>query len=176
MKKSDSKIMIEKDNVVVIFKDLTTDDDILDFLKEGENPIYDIQVTIYSQEEKIAQYKLGYEWSIGTTKFHHFVSKFVINPEYRKQFLIEGGWDGKIEYTTPVGYRINPVCKKGIEMINGIKNNKLRFKHFTNLKTGGIDGYSRLKLEQLQEIIPQNIIEQILHKDLDENLTINCLR
>jgi len=176
LEESESKIIIEKESITIIFQDLTSEDDILDMLKDGDELTYDIKILVYNQNEKIAQYRLEYDWSIGTARFHHFVSKFLINPDYRRQFIIEGEWEEKLEYTTPTGYRINPICRKGIDEINRMKNTQLRFKHFANLKTGGVDGFSRLKFETLHKMIPQRIIDQIKTEEMDESMTLNCLR
>ena len=50
-------------------------------------------------------------------------------------------------------------CLNGINRINSTKENKLKFKDFAGLKTGGIDKYSRAKAEVLEEELPKETVD-----------------
>ena len=73
---------------------------------------------------------------------------------------------------------------KAIKKLNTQKNSLLKFKDFVNLKTFGMDDFSRAKRDVLEGMIPENDVRRLQKEFLpekeackeDEKLYVNALR
>jgi hypothetical protein len=170
------KLRFRQGVVEVRFNDVTSIDYLLDCAKSLEEPSYFFQITIYEHGQVIARYEREFSSYPSSTHYARFVAKFLRDPEYRRQFQQQGEWNGTIEFKAPSGHQVNPICQKGIRRINNKHQNQLRFKHFMNLKTGGRDAFSRMKRSQLEALIPSSVLKMILQEEMDESMTLSCLR
>lgn len=162
-----------------IIKDSNTEI-IFEFKKEKFPPawldnnetFYFLTVVVKVDGKEMATYQREFPKDISTIHFQGFIKKFLQDQSYRQQFLIYGNWNGKILF--PDLLDVHPECKKQIEYINS--SEVLRFKDFANLKTYGIDKYSKAKLEELEAIIPLDQQDAIKKVFKDKKYILAALR
>lgn len=143
--------IIKDGNTEVIFE-FKKDNSLPVWLRDNnDKPFFILTVTVRIHNVEVAVYQREFTKEISAIHFQGFIKKFLEDPVYRQQFLVYGNWDGEILLSPLMD--VHPECKKQIEYINNSKT--LRFKDFKNLKTFGIDRYSKAKLEELEAIIPQ---------------------
>lgn len=126
-----------------------------------QEPIFEgfsVIVTIVNKDGEFTRYRRDFDKKISAAHYDRFVKKFLRDQEYRQQYLLSGftPWKGTIDENRE---DVHEDCRKQIERINQKKN--LKFKDFKNLKTCGLDKYSRLSLEKLEKELGQEQIAAI---------------
>lgn len=123
---------------------------------------------------------LGYyykSWTDETSpnSINAFIKEILENPDFRKDYLGEGeGFDGIISYANENG--VNKKCQQSIERLYSKKASKRSFKDYMNLKTYGIDKFSRMKLDKLKDLLREKDIELAKATFDDEKLVLSTLR
>lgn len=123
---------------------------------------------------------LGYYYKIweqetSSNAINSFIKDILEKPEFRKDYLSEGeGFDSVISYTTENG--VNKKCQQAIERFYSQKSSKRGFKDFINLKTYGLDKFSRMKLDKIEGILRAKDIELAKSAFDDEKLVLSTLR
>lgn len=169
--KSKQKI-IKYGDTEVIFK-FERDNFTPEWLKNNNDErSYLLSVIVKINNVETAVYKREFLEEISMIHFQGFIKKFLQDVEYRQQFLVYGKWNEKIPL--PDTADVHPECKKQIEYINS--SEVLRFKDFANLKTYGIDKYSKAKLEELEAIIPLDQQDAIKKVFKDKKYILAALR
>jgi hypothetical protein len=165
------------DRVTISFDDATNIDSVIDCLKDGEEAFSRIVIRVRHKKTNklIARFERIFSPLPSDTHYNRFIAKFLTNPEYRKQYLKMGAWDEILENTTITGHTITPICRQGINRLNSKKNH--RFKDFSQLKVGGRDDFSRMKLNELNQLISQNDVDDIIiQNEWTESEKLSCLR
>lgn len=169
----------KKDNIQVQF---TEDEDAaLYAFKDGEEYFLCVKILIHELNENgkkkfLGRYFQEFKQKVSSVSYNKFVQKFLEDPAYREEFYSDGErWTGVIAFKTEKG--VNQKCLHQIQRINSKNANKLNFKDFANLKSFGLDGFSRMKYEKLAEIVEDKdvkMVEQTFPDD--EKLVVNTLR
>ncbi|PGP18668.1 hypothetical protein COA01_23280 [Bacillus cereus] len=160
----------KKDNIQVQF---TEDEDAAFYaLKDGEEYFLCVAIKIHELDENgkkkfLGRYFREFEQKVSSVSYNKFVQKFLTDPTYREEFHTDGEkWTGIIEFKTEKG--VNQKCLHQIQRINSGNMKRLNFKDFANLKTYGLDSFSRVKLDKLLEIVPQadaNLVNQAFQEE-----------
>ena len=172
MRDSDKKIEIKKDGFVcqIVF-DVSVDEQ-LNYVKSGEEPPYRYRIIIRKDKKRIAEYVREFKGEPSSTHLNRFFKKVLANKEYREQYLSEGTWDGIINWEELV----NPNTKRQIKSINSTPIGKLKFKDFMNLKTDGIDGFSKMKKEKIEQLLTKEDSERIDRELEKERIRLSAKR
>lgn len=150
MTKSPLDLDITSGQLVISFReDVET---AVDYAKMGQTR-YRVVITIKEQGEELAGYSKWFEEYPEGAYYNNFVKKFLREPSYRHKYRETGNWQGVVISYTREGKPINPVCQQMIQQLNSTPKNKLRFKDFMRLKTGGRDHFSALKEEVLKRLV-----------------------
>lgn len=162
------------------------------------------------KERELCTYIKDFGDNVSRSHFDNFLKKFLKDKEYRKQYLVEetnnkgetiSGWEGSYDFDTyakhekqvngkgnktegSASFRMDKRCVEAIRELNNRKNSLLRFKDFADLKTFGMDDFSKAKRYVLEGIISENEVRKLQkeflpEKDVckeDERLYINALR
>lgn len=155
----------------------------LDAWKNGEEYFLAIAIRVFQKGEDGKERELGYyfrEFDKEPNLAHvsKFIDKFLADKEYRRQYFVSGNeWEDVILLKEKTKSPINHRCASAIKLLNERKENKLKFKDFANLKTYGIDSFSRLKIDKLKEIIGEEIVQKV-NKELpnDESMQLTACR
>lgn len=108
--------------------------------------------------------------------WEQFVDKFLSDNKYRKTLLIDGdGWDGVIEKPKA---DVHPKCAAAIARIEKMKESRLNFRIFADLKTFGQDAFSRKKIPELEVVIGGENVAMIKSDErmADERLYASALK
>ncbi|MHA1911262.1 MAG: hypothetical protein ACTSYA_06160 [Candidatus Kariarchaeaceae archaeon] len=170
-------MLFSNDQVTISFDDATNIDSVIDCLKDGEEAFIRIVIRIRQKQTNklIARFERIFSPLPSDTYYNRFIAKFLTNPEYRKQYLEMGEWNGILEITTKTGHSITSVCRQGINRLNSKKNH--RFKDFSQLKVGGRDDFSIMKLDEVNQLVPQNDIDEVMmQNEWTESEKLSCLR
>lgn len=162
----------------IIIRDTTPDWYLFDCIKNREKPEYTFKVEVRNNNSKSfeAEYKKTFQPYPSYKYFNNFVKKFLLDPDYRTKFEVRGKWSYIVDYESLSKYKINIICEYQINRLNEMKSNKLRFKHFKELRTGGLDDFSMLNREKLEDILPNKTITFVENELTDLNLVISALR
>ena len=123
--------------------------EILDSLKNREDPPIRYRIIVHKEKNILAEYVRNFNVKPSSVHLTNFFKKILRNEGYRRQYLDKGNWEDVIEWDDPV----NPKTKADINRLNSKPMKKLRFKDFANLKVRGRDGFSTMKEEELDAII-----------------------
>lgn len=77
------------------------------------------------------------------------------------------------EPETRYKYHLNPSCEMAIQIFNAKKQKS--FKDYMNLKTGGMDGWSKIEMYKLREMVGEEAY-QTAHSYLDWKGVLSCLK
>lgn len=123
---------------------------------------------------------LGYyhkTWSkeVSSNSINSFIKNILENPDFRKEYLSEGeGFNGVISYSNENG--VNKKCQEAIKNFYNKKSSKRVFKDYLNLKTYGIDKFSRMKIDKLEGLLTEKDIKLAKLAFDDEKLVSSTLK
>ena len=166
---------IEVGNYIFIFKDLTDLDYVMDCFKDEESINPTISITILSKNDKkqIAVYQRNFEKELNEPYYQNFVKKIINDSEYRKKYLVSGGFEENINCNNE--NNINPQTVFQIKQMNNKNIDKCKFKDYVRLKSG-MDGFSKRDLSELACLVDIEILHQI-EKEFNNELDIaSCIR
>ena len=150
-------------------------------LKDQEEYFLCVRILVHSVEKDgkkkalIGEYFKEFQNKVTSVPYHNFVKKFLEDPDYRKQYHVDGKeWEGQLQFTSEKG--VNKRCQQQIESLNKRKLEKLKFKDFANLKTFGMDSFSRMKYEKLAEIIEEPHLQTVEQSFEDEKQRLTAMR
>ncbi|MFX1519770.1 MAG: hypothetical protein ACFFCD_07610 [Promethearchaeota archaeon] len=143
---------INKKQYEVQLVDDVNDWEILDNLKNREDPPIRYRIIVRKEKNILAEYVRNFNVKPSSAHLNNFFKKILRNKDYRGQYLDKGKWDDVIEWDDPV----NPKTRAAINRLNSKSMKKLRFKDFANLKVGGRDRFSSMKEGELDGIINNN--------------------
>jgi len=150
-------------------------------LKDQEEYFLCVRILVHSVEKNgkkkalIGEYFKEFQSKVTSVPYHNFVKKFLEDPDYRKQYHVDGKeWEGQLQFTSEKG--VNKRCQRQIESLNKRKVEKLKFKDFANLKTYGMDDFSRMKYEKLADIVEEPNLQTIEQSFEDEKQRLITLR
>ena len=136
-----------------------------------------IRIKVLQDKKVIAQYFRVFESeTLNNNAYNSFIKEFLTDPASRKEFETEDGgtWSGRMDFVTATG--VNKKCYDAISRLNKAKPNKLKFKFFAELKTYGMDRFSRMKKEKLVELLPENEVAYAEQAFEEEKAQLTCLR
>lgn len=150
-------------------------------MKDREDIYCALIIRVHKSLEKCKKGEyLGYYhkvWSkeVSVNTINSFIKNILEKPEFRKDYLYDGnGFEGIISYTNENG--VNKKCQQAISKFYSIKASKRRFKDYIALKTYGIDKFSRMKLDKLEELLKVKDVELAKSAFDDEKLVLSVLR
>lgn len=138
-----------------------------DALKNNEEYFLAISIRVFQtdndgKERELGSYFREFDKEPNRAHVSKFIDNFLADKEYRKQYFVDGKeWEDVIlpkETSNPL---INPRCALAIRQLNERKESKLKFKDFANLKTYGMDSFSRMKEDKLKDIIDEEIVKKV---------------
>lgn len=124
-----------------------------------------LRIKVYENNDGVkGNYLCSYyrEWDTKISQNHinAFIKKFLENPKYREDFLVDGNnFMDIISTTDDTG--INKKCSEAIKRFYKIKAKNRKFKDYANLKTYGMDKFSRFKLDKLTDLIDDKIVDYV---------------
>lgn len=142
------------DEYVVTVKD--NEEDYFYALKDRE-PLYcSISVLIHRNSgkgkkgEHLVTYSNRWVEKVPSSTIYNFIRNILEKPECREKYRVDGeDFKDVIQYTHESG--VNKKCYQAIQRFYKIKPSNRKFRDYANLKTFGIDKFSRLKKEALYE-------------------------
>jgi hypothetical protein len=140
---------IDKRQYKVQLVDDVRDWELLDSLKDREDPPIRYRIIVRKEKTVIAEYVRNFDVKPPIAHLNNFFKKILRDIDYREQYLDKGEWDDVIEWEDPV----NPKTRAAINRLNSKSMKKLLFKDFANLKVGGRDAFSGMKEEDLDALI-----------------------
>ena len=144
----------------------------LDAYKNGEPYFLAISIRIFKtgedgKERELGSYLKEFKKEPNVAHVSKFIDKFLADKEYRKQYFVNGKeWEDVI--LPKEKSSVNPRCASAIRQLNERKENKLKFKDFANLKTYGMDGFSRMKEDKLKELIGEEAVKKVISELADD--------
>jgi hypothetical protein len=162
-------------NTTVTFKE--NENEAFDTLKHGELYYLALDICVYKDDQLLAKYFRNFESKVTTHHFQRFIQKFLEEPRYREAYAVDNfdPWTGFIPYAKETeGNKINQKCWQDIQWLTNMKNPK--FNDFANLKTYGIDGFSRLKIEQLANLVMKTEYDLIMKSFDEPHYALTALR
>lgn len=171
------KEIYENEKYKIVFEE--DDDAIFYALKDGDTIYFPININVYEKtrgEEKcISNYFVSWDKEVSKVVVNTFIRKFLENSIFRDTYFRDGE---KITFTMEYADidGINKECKKEIKKFNRIPVDKRKFKDYCDIKTHGIDIFSRMKLEPLMERLEESEIKAILTAFEDEKNVLNALK
>jgi hypothetical protein len=148
-------------NLEVRFEE--SEQEMLYCLKDREPYFLTYFISVHEDGKVISRYFKRFDKHVHANERNRFIRKFLEEPTFRSSMLVDGSvpWEGIIPFAVDYGgRRLNESCQKAITKL--MKQKHPKFKDFASLKTYGTDGFSRLKLSQMAEIIPQETIERFV--------------
>ena len=144
----------------------------LDAFKNGEEYFLAISIRVFEtgddgKERELGSYLKEFNKEPNVAHVSKFIDKFLSDKEYRKQYFVNGKeWEDVI--LPKEKSSVNPRCASAIHQLNERKESKLKFKDFANLKTYGMDGFSRLKENSLKELIGEEAVKKVSSELADD--------
>ena len=126
--------------------------------------------------EYLGYYHKVWEKEVNSNVINKFIKDILENPEFRKEYLSDGkGFGDIISYTNKNG--VNKKCQQAIDNLYSKQASSRRFKDYMNLKTYGLDKFSRMKLADIEELLRNKDIELAkLAFEYDEKSMLSALR
>lgn len=176
-KKKWFKEIYENERYKIVFEE--DDDAIFYALKDGNTAYFAININVYektnSEEKSISNYFVSWDKEVSKIVVNTFIRKFLEDNLFRETYFRYGEKVVfNIDYTDIDG--INKECKKEIKRFNNIPADKRKFKDYGDIKTHGIDVFSRMKLESLMERLEEVEIKAILTAFEEEKNVLNALK
>ena len=156
---------------------LADEDELFYAMKDREPIEMALMVRIKDMKTKKVAATYFHRWeendTFNSNVYNKFIKRFLTDIAFRNALAHEGEeWTGIIEYTSKKG--INIKCEKAIHNLNKQKNPK--FKDFSQLKTYGMDSFSRMKAEKAIEIIGESKYQQLKTEFDDDKVLLNAMR
>lgn len=125
--------------------------------------------------EYLGCYHKTWEKEVSSNIINKFIKDILENPEFRKEYLSDGkGFDDIISYTNKNG--VNKKCQQAIDNLYSKKASNRKFKDYMNLKTYGLDKFSRMKLSDMEELLRNKDIELAKSTFEDDKSILSTLR
>lgn len=162
-------------NTKVTFKE--NEEEALYCLKDGDPYYLAVDITIVRDGVLYSRYFRSFDKEVNALRYQNFIKKFLEDPSYRESFLVDSypKWEGIIRYTSDKeGVKINKKCENAIHRL--MKNKNPKFKDFLELKTFGMDGFSRMSKEHLSPMIAPEEIARIKGEFEDDKLVLEAMR
>lgn len=141
--------------------------------KYDSNHILTIEILVFINNKILARYCRHFDKKVSALHYHEFIKKFLEDTTYRKQFHYDRKhWNGSIRYQYEEG--VNQQCRKLIQQLNQIK--RAKFDDFAELKTFGVDGFSRMNLEKLSTFVKPSDIRLVEQAFQEKKLQLSALR
>ena len=125
--------------------------------------------------EYLGYYHKTWDNEVPPNAINSFIKDILEKPDFRKDYLGDGeGFNDVISYSNENG--VNKKCQQSIDNFYSKKLSKRAFKDYMNLKTYGMDKYSRMKMDKLQELLKEKDIELAKTAFDDDKLILSTLR
>lgn len=159
----DIKLIYKNENVII---DISEDGDLYFYaLKDCEELHCALKIKVFKNNngkkgEYIGIYKKQWQEEVNLNSINSFIKNFLENPLFREEYLSDGiGFSEIVKYSNEKG--INTKCAEAINRFYKKNKSKRKFKDYANLKTYGIDKYSRLKFEKAKELVEDKVVKEI---------------
>ena len=124
------------------FDDSELETENVDVFVRGSN----FRASYYKQFQKLSD-----------SAYTQFIEKFLADFQYRCNFLTDGeNWTGELKVLGEEKPLIHPKCASEIKRIENTQDDRLKFRDFANLKTFGMDFFSRKKIPELEKILDES--------------------
>ncbi len=121
----------------------------------------DIVVRWKDEQDVESFYVKSFE-KLSDSKYTQFIEKFLVDPKYRDTYLVGGeNWPGVLKLQGEEKPAVHPKCASSIKKIENTREQKLRFQDFAQLKTYGLDSFSRKKIPELEALVGADAIAEI---------------
>jgi len=102
-----------------------------------------------------------------------FVDKFCQDAEFRAEIQREGEPINAVLKKNDE--LVHPKCAERIAVLNKMSGESTRFQDFVNLRTYGQDKISRMKLDELKDLLPEKEVVELM-QTYGETNTLKILR
>lgn len=162
------KVVFEEDDEAIFYA-----------LKYGEEMFNSLMITIYKKEnskyKNISNYHVSWDKEVTGLVISSFIRRFLEDVPFRDKYYVSGEkFASEMRYSDIDG--INKKCREEIMRFNKIRDDKKKFKDYCNIKTHGMDKFSRMKLNNLMERISKEDVDTILVAFEDEKNVANALK
>ncbi len=156
MKNYETEIEIKRYHLVIrLIYDVSDEDKNL-YLKFNIRRHNRYRIIINLNQEKIAEYVAICEREPKRVEINRFFLEFLADVDYRKQFLVEGSWEGTINWDEP----ISPYIETLITRINSIPIEELK-DYDSEILFHLRDQFIGMRKEELEKRLRKQDIEKI---------------
>lgn len=151
--------------------------------KDNEDLSLALRIRVYRNNnnkkgEYICSYYREYTNDVNSAAAMNFIKKFLEDVEYRKEFLSDTS--SSIEFNDVISIEnsdgVNTPCRNAINRFYKIPENKRKFKDYANIKTFGLDKFSKMKIDTLSKYVDEENISKIKESFEDEPDILAAIR
>ncbi len=106
---------------------------------------------ILKKDVQIACFKKEFPCFFSKNLFHKTYKIMLASPAFRQRYCIDGNWAGRIYMISGSG--IDCECERNIALLN--RNSNISSNDLIQLKTFGLDRFSRMSVSALERYIPK---------------------